>query len=362
MVLSGRLRKWGISMTEMTYMPRVQTKDALQGLLPSAARRYLAHIAKGKPIRELAREAGCHASTILRQVRKLETMRDDPLVDRALCVLEDTTEPSGTVDAELDALTTALRHLSTPGVILLYNCDLPTPALVRTAPEGEATLVGTVSVEIAAVLILWGWITLEGGTSVKRYRITSEGRLSLPDLLATRDKRASREMISTLDLFSEPVTDRRSRDRSVSNGPGTESPLSALARRRGPDGQPFLTPIFVAAGDRLHEDFAVAGFEKTDLLGWDSPEALDRFSARTRGIRDHRRAEAIDRTLTAVRDLGPGLSDVALRCCCLREGLETTEKRMGWSARSGKVVLRIALQRLSLFYAERCGPEGNLVG
>jgi hypothetical protein len=66
--------------------------------------------------------------------------------------------------------------------------------------------------------------------------------------------------------------------------------------------------------------------------------------------------------LQAIKDLGPGLSDVALRCCCLREGLETTEKRMGWSARSGKVVLRIALQRLSLFYADARSGQNCLVG
>ena len=157
-------------------------------------------------------------------------------------------------------------------------------------------------------------------------------------------------------MFSDqPLQDRRSRDRTVSNGPGSESPLNALARRRGPDGKPFLPPAFVAAGDRLHEDFGISGFEKSDLLGWDKPEQLDRFYARARSTPDTRRADAIHRTLNAIRDLGPGLSDVALRCCCLREGLETTEKRMGWSARSGKVVLRIALQRLSLFYTAHSG-------
>ena len=39
-----------------------------------------------------SREAGCHPSTILRQVRKLETLRDDPLVDRALSLIEEMPE------------------------------------------------------------------------------------------------------------------------------------------------------------------------------------------------------------------------------------------------------------------------------
>ena len=97
-------------------------------------------------------------------------------------------------------------------------------------------------------------------------------------------------------------------------------------------------------------------------MGWDSPAALTPFYDRARGQSDTRKAEAAIRTLDAISDLGPGLSDVVLRCCCLREGLEATEKRLGWSARSGKVVLRIALQRLSLFYAATLSEEGVLIG
>ena len=70
---------------------------------------------------------------------------------------------------------------------------------------------------------------------------------------------------------------------------------------------------------------------------------------------------ARDRVAGALRDLGPGLGDVALRCCCYLEGLERTEKRMGWSARSGKIVLRIALQRLKRHY-EELGEAAGMIG
>ena len=61
---------------------------------------------------------------------------------------------------------------------------------------------------------------------------------------------------------------------------------------------------------------------------------------RTRGCASRKAMEA----------LGPGLSDIVFRICCFLEGLETAEKRLGWSARSGKVVLKIALERLALHY------------
>ena len=67
------------------------------------------------------------------------------------------------------------------------------------------------------------------------------------------------------------------------------------------------------------------------------------------------------RVAAALRDLGPGLGDVLLRCCCLLEGLENAEKQLGWSARSGKIVLRIALQRLKRYY-QLFESSGQLIG
>lgn len=55
--------------------------------VPEAAQRYLRHTKQGISIRAVARDAGCHASTILRQIRRYENRRDDPLVDEALRVL-----------------------------------------------------------------------------------------------------------------------------------------------------------------------------------------------------------------------------------------------------------------------------------
>jgi hypothetical protein len=73
-------------------------------------------------------------------------------------------------------------------------------------------------------------------------------------------------------------------------------------------------------------------------------------------------SNARKRVADALAELGPGLSDVVLRCCCYLEGLETAEKKLGWSARSGKIVLRIALIRLKRHYDETVGPGGPLIG
>ena len=45
---------------------------------------YLAHTSGGKTLRSIARTQNCHPSTVLRQVRRIEAKRDDPLFDEAL--------------------------------------------------------------------------------------------------------------------------------------------------------------------------------------------------------------------------------------------------------------------------------------
>ncbi|HVL19667.1 MAG TPA: DUF6456 domain-containing protein, partial [Amaricoccus sp.] len=71
--------------------------------------------------------------------------------------------------------------------------------------------------------------------------------------------------------------------------------------------------------------------------------------------------DARTRVARAMEALGPGLSDIVFRICCFLEGLEKAEKRLGWSARSGKVVLKIALERLAAHY-QLTRPEQRAVG
>jgi lambda repressor-like predicted transcriptional regulator len=60
------------------------TAASLPDWLPAAVRHYLDHTEEGTSLRELARREGLHASTILRQVRRFENRREDPLMDEAL--------------------------------------------------------------------------------------------------------------------------------------------------------------------------------------------------------------------------------------------------------------------------------------
>ena len=118
----------------------------------------------------------------------------------------------------------------------------------------------------------------------------------------------------------------------------------------------------MVAGERLREDFELAQMAPRTTQNWEGfLTAGVRGTAPSKGPLDGPSA-ARRRVQDALADLGPGLGDVALRTCCYLEGLETTEKRMGWSARSGKIVLRIALQRLKLHYENTQGTLAPKIG
>lgn len=52
----------------------------------------------------------------------------------------------------------------------------------------------------------------------------------------------------------------------------------------------------------------------------------------------------------AIAAAGRGLEDILWRVVCADEALPEAEKTLGWPARSGKLVLRIALERVADYY------------
>lgn len=244
----------------------------LPSWVPDEARRYLAHVETGQSIRSIARTVGCHASTVLRQVRRTEQRRDDLLVDLALRrlgafeahrpagagkhgglhemntrhALDQTTLPD---DAELkrDA-PRLLRRLNENGASLAIAKDMEKAVIVRDMADGQTLRTAVMDRAFAEALALKDWITPISEGRVSRYRITGPGRMALKRLMA--EEEAMRVgMGEGADPCSEQHRDWVKRnaasDRNKKRGiryNAAESPLTALSRRREKDGTPFLTP------------------------------------------------------------------------------------------------------------------------
>ncbi len=344
--------------------------------VPEGAQRYLAHTETGQSIRDIARSAGCHASTILRQIRRVEMRRDDPLVDAALQSLAETHfsvsdrtrrfDVSGQDDQEDGSFEgealRVLRRLCETGSVLAVAEDMDKAVVVRDTGEAGTTRTAVVDCKIAQALALQDWISCDNPGRISRYRISTSGRAALNRLVAEAENKArSRNEFGMAEAQAafQPKSngDAPERARRMRYS-AAESPLIALARRRDRDGKPFLDETLVRAGERLREDFELAQIGPQVAQNWDrflTGGGRGNFDSESHGGRGA--SDAKDRVARALSDLGPGLSDVALRCCCYLEGLELAEKRMGWSARSGKIVLRIALQRLKRHYEGLSGQD-----
>lgn len=380
----------------------------LPAWLPDILRLYLRHIEEGLSIRALARDEGCHPSTVLRRMRACENRRDDPLVDEAMTrlgalhlsllgrdrpqdslppdttrviprprILQEGTTPmtaplrhmpsaiadAATVDREARRI---LRRLCEPGAILVVAPEMEKAAVLKGTVR-----TGVVDRSVAQAFAVKDWIGVKATGRVTTYEITGTGRSALKRLLSEEERRR-------VPGFAEAQTPFGDQHRVWGERPllepGTsaprrvrynlaESPLDVLARRKEKDGAPFLTPELVAAGERLREDFELAQMGPRVAQNWDRflTAGADRGGFASGGP-ESGSARARDRVALALRDLGPGLGDMVLRCCCFLEGLEAAEKRMGWSARSGKIVLRIALQRLKRHYDETYGGKAPLIG
>lgn len=368
---------------------------------------YLAHTGEGESLRALAGATGSHPSTVMRAVRRVEARRDDPLVERMFGALvpgrgvrirrggtggpdsppesSPDSPPEGCARSSHPAPAASepaprlgreelerearryLRRLCEPGAFLLVTSDATRGGIFCKAND-HAKPIAMLPVGVAVEFLREGWIRLaRRGAASNRYAVTPDGRSCLKRLLAEDAMKRNahpgfaeaqtpfqaQHQLGGERLFMNPVSGEAETVRVNL----AEDPLGWLARRKGPDGQPFLGPVELEAGERLRQDFEAAQIAPSVAQDWRKfLTPGDRYAGNPvpRGPAEGPRA-ARERVADALSALGPGLSDVALRVCCFLEGLEACERRLGWSARSGKVVLKIALQRLAEHYGLTAG-------
>ncbi len=261
-----------------------------------------------------------------------------------------------------------LRRLAEPGAVMAIAPDLEKAVVIRDLPDGKSLRTAVLERPVAHAFLLKEWVSCRKAGRISTYEITSAGRAALKRLVDEEDRRRH-----GMSEAASPFADQHRvwDERSIPDEDGprrvrynlAESPVALLGRRRDRDGKPFLEPELVAAAERLREDFELAQMGPRVAQNWDRfLTGGERGAFQPDAGPGDGPSSARARVSAALRDLGPGLGDVALRCCCFLEGLEVAEKRMGWAARSGKIVLRIALMRLRRHYEETYGKAGPLIG
>lgn len=124
-----------------------------------------------------------------------------------------------------------------------------------------------------------------------------------------------------------------------------ESPLGWLHARG------HLTDRQLDAGEKLREDWERAHMAPAITMNWSLvPQGRNRRSAERPLEPTEMQIATKERFEAAQAALGNDLRDIAWRVICAGESVPTAERQLEWPARSGKIVLRIALDRLAEFY------------
>ena len=120
-----------------------------------------------------------------------------------------------------------------------------------------------------------------------------------------------------------------------------ESPLGWLHARG------LLDDRLLDAGERLRADYERAQLAPAVTMRW---EAVRIRATGPRLSPTEAQAAARQRFDGAIAAAGKGLEDILWRVVCACETVTAAEKELEWPARSGKLVLRIALERVADFY------------
>ena len=135
--------------------------------------------------------------------------------------------------------------------------------------------------------------------------------------------------------------DARARRRSVTVNVA-ESPIAWLHSRG------HLSDRLFDAGEALRSDYEYAQLSANVTMRWDPVRV--KTTGDTGLTATERQIAAKRRFDCAMKEAGKGLEDILWRVVCAGEGLPQAEKQLGWPTRSGKLVLKLALERVAEFY------------
>lgn len=196
----------------------------------------------------------------------------------------------------------------------------------------------------------------------------SQGCLALTDagraFLARRVHAQQDHGASPVDAFRAQHLSIVKTDASARSGAGakfdeSESPLVWLARRKGTDGRALIEPHQLQAGERLRAEFTAAQMMPRTTSNWHSPIAGRRRDGNAGEHMTDRMVAARQRMRHALEAAGPEFSGLLLDVCCFLKKLDEVERERRWPARSAKVVLQLALERLARHFGYQRDATGK---
>jgi hypothetical protein len=129
-----------------------------------------------------------------------------------------------------------------------------------------------------------------------------------------------------------------------------ESPLTWLYRRRDRSGKSFLSAEEFQAGERLRRDITTAQLLPHVTMRWEESFVKSAYSPFNGDNISNSVVTAKQRLKKAIDAVGPEFSSLLIDTCGFLKSLDISERERQWPARSGKVILKLALGKLATHY------------
>lgn len=217
-------------------------------------------------------------------------------------------------------------------------------ALVWTA--GHSSPLGAVPRKLLDLLIRDGLVVAAPDTT--RWSLGAQGRTALRRAISRRGEPEAVDQVRPVAAVPASVAAAPAPAPTVNP---CESPLGWLRRRTDKHGKPLLGDAQFQAGERLRADLFFAELSPRITTNWSAaPGSSSRGSAGFALDQSDRAIAAGERVNRALAAVGPELSGILVDVCGHLKGLEDVEDARGWSKRSAKVVLELALTALARHY------------
>lgn len=253
------------------------------------------------------------------------------------------------------ALRRLLQALAEPGACGASSELDAATIIVRAASKGVTIVRARLPEAVAETALKEGLARWDGAGAARRLTLTDAGRAHLRRLAAPVAPEAEsfraqhgRFALRPLEKGAPPTLVNEA-----------ESPLAWLARRKDRDGRPFLDGAQVEAGERIRRDIEQAQLRQRVTANWEASINAARRGAEAGVAVSEIAMDARGRLARAFDAVGPEMAGLLTDVCGYLKGLEIVESERGWPPRSGKVVLKIALDRLARHYGLAVEARGR---
>lgn len=254
-------------------------------------------------------------------------------------------------DDDARALRRLLHALSETGASAAPS-EIDASIIVRARRNGVTVVRARLPAAVAEAALSEGLAQWTQDGAQQRLRLTQAGGAFLRRQAAPADADPFRAQHAA---YAARALEKGARPTLVNDA---ESPLAWLARRKDRDGRPFLEPTQLEAGERFRRDIEQAQILQRVTANWDASISSSRRGADAGVAVTDIAMDARGRLTRAFDAVGPEMAGLLTDVCGYLKGLELVESERGWPARSGKVVLKIALDRLARHYGlapQACG-------